>query len=942
MKASQRWLIIFPYVLALVVVVFLGWSFLRVLAYPDDGIRWTQVSGLITQISPNSPVVGVLRVDDLIVYVDGVPTEQAAPFYANKHAGDEVNFIINRNGQLLPVTIRLVNPPLIEILGRLMPLFVALIFCLIGIGIQTFAPLSRETQLFFLFSQASALLLCAGQISNMVPNWSSALFSFLLWLIGPIAVHFHLHFPQRASLPRQRFIILFLYSLAILGGLPYLVLGPEFLHAYPWYPQFRAAGLLFLVINLLIVVSLLVHAYRFATTPGVRGKIRIVVLGGVLSALPLVTLTLLPDILLQQYVMPYPVAIFMMSILPLTYGYAIFRHRLIEIEKHINRGATYILVYSILGSFYMFLYFSLHHWMHWTTEQEPLVNTLLVVVLASVLIPLNRRMQRLVDTVFYGGWYDYRSAITQITQGLEQITDLRVLARTVSERLVFTLRLQETCVFLRDVNGDFSVIEVEPRPLNSEPFSQTYPTLPRSSLKYLLNMGDAIERTVLLEQLSQITISPEEHQLLDSEQVYLWVPIIGRGQVEGLLALGPKYGGDIFSDEDVDILRVISRQIGPIMENIHLLTQLRQHAAQLEQHVAERTAELHDAKERVEAILAGVGDGVFVTDLQANILTVNAAFEEMTGYSSAESVGHNIDMFYPPENDPIQIADMRLNLQNGVVWSGELIMQRKNGTLFDIQLTIAPVRNQNGKMVSYVGSQRDITRQRDLDRLKDHFISDVSHELRTPATNLGLYLELLERATPEKRSEYQSVLMGQSRLLMTLIDDILDLSRLTIGKSKKIELTAVDLNLLAEQVVTAHLPLAEVSELELIFNPNLDLPPVRGEQNQLARLITNLVSNAIRYTPQGHVCVRTYLANGQACLEIEDTGIGIEPEDQSHLFERFYRGRQVRQSKIHGTGLGLAIVKEIVDMHGGCVTIQSQPGKGSIFRTWLPLYLDPE
>ncbi len=942
MKAPQRWLIILPYVMALAVVVFIGWSVSRVLTYPDDGIQWREVSGLISQIDPTSPVYGKLQVGDLIVSVDGVPTQQAVPFYPNKHAGDEVQFVIKRSGQLLPVTIGLVNPPLGKIIEWLVPLLVALIFCLVGVGIQTFAPIGRETQIFFLFSQASALLLCAGQISELVPSWDSTMFGFLLWMIGPLAVHFHLHFPQPASIRGQRFFIPILYCIAILGGLPYLIISPSIIYTSAWYPQYRTATLLFLVTNLLIVVVLLVHAYRFATTPGVRGKIRIVVLGGVLSALPIVTLTLLPDILLQQHVMPYSLAIFMMSILPLTYGYAIFRHRLIEIEKHINRGATYILVYSILGSFYMFLYFSLHHWLTWTTEQEPLVNTLLVVVLATVLIPLNRRMQRLVDTVFYGGWYDYRSAITQITQGLEQITDLRVLARTISERLVFTLRLQETCVFLRDVNGDFSVIEVEPKPIRSGTFSQTYPALPRSSLKYLLNMGDAIERTVLLEQLSQITITPEEHQLLDSEQVYLWVPVIGRGQVQGLLALGPKFGGDIFSDEDVDILRVVSRQIGPIMENIHLLTQLREHAAQLEKRVAERTAELHDAKERVEAILAGVGDGVFVTDLQANILTVNAAFEEMSGYSSAETVGHNINMFYPPENDPNQLADMRLNLQNGAVWSGELIMQRKNGALFDIQLTIAPVRDQSGMMVSNVGSLRDITRQRDLDRLKDHFISDVSHELRTPATNLGLYLELLERATPEKRVEYQSVLMGQSRLLMTLIDDILDLSRLTIGKSKKIEMAAVDLNLLAEQVVTAHLPLAEVSELELIFDPSPDLPAVRGEQNQLARLITNLVSNAIRYTPMGHVCVRTYLADGKACLEVEDTGIGIEPEDQPHLFERFYRGRQVRQSKIHGTGLGLAIVKEIVDMHGGCVTIHSQLGKGSTFQTWLPLYLEPE
>lgn len=935
-------MIIFPFVLAIAVVVFIGWSAARSLVYPEDGIQSYQVLGLITKISPTSPVHNKLQVGDLIVSVDGVPTQQAVPFYANKHAGDLVQLMINRNGQLLPVTIHLYQPSLGKILEWLVPLLVALIFCLVGVGVQTFAPATRDTQLFFLFSQASALLLSAGQISNMAPLWVSAMFGFLLWLIGPLAVHFHLHFPQRANLQGQRIFVPILYGISFLGGLPNLIFGPSILQNYRWYPQLRAAALLFLAINLIIVVALLVHDYRFAMTPGVRGKIRIVVLGGVLSALPIVALTLLPDILLQQYLMPYSMAILMMSILPLTYGYAIFRHRLIEIEKHINRGATYILVYSTLGSFYMFLYYLLHSLVHWTTEQEPLINTLLVVVLASVLIPLSKRMQMVVDTAFYGGWYDYRSAITQITQGMEQITDLSVLARTVSERLVSTLRLQETCVFLRDVKGDFSVIEVAPKPAGNQPASMSYPALPRSSLQYLLTMGDAIERTAMLKQLSEISITPEERQLLSSEQVYLWVPVIGRGHVQGLLALGPKFGGDIFSDEDVDILRVISRQIGPILENIHLLTQLRQHASQLEQRVAERTAELHDAKERVEAILAGVGDGVFVTDLDTNILTINTAFEKMLGYSSTEMVGHPINILYPSDNDPNQLADMRTNLQNGMVWSGELIMQRKDGSRFDIQLTIAPVRDQSRKIVSYVGSQRDITRQRDLDRLKDHFISDVSHELRTPATNLGLYLELLERSTPEKRAEYQSILMGQSRLLMNLIDDILDLSRLTIGKTRKIEMEAVDLNLLAEQVITAHKPLAEVSELQLIFEPCPDLPPVRGEQNQLARLITNLVSNAIRYTLHGQVCVRTYLRDGQACLEVQDTGIGIEPEDQPHLFERFYRGRQVRQSKIHGTGLGLAIVKEIADLHGGCLTIKSQVGIGSTFQTWLPLYHGPE
>ncbi len=119
--------------------------------------------------------------------------------------------------------------------------------------------------------------------------------------------------------------------------------------------------------------------------------------------------------------------------------------------------------------------------------------------------------------------------------------------------------------------------------------------------------------------------------------------------------------------------------------------------------------------------------------------------------------------------------------------------------------------------------------------------------------------------------------------------------------------------------------------------PDPNLPLVRGEWNQLARVVTNLISNAIRYTPQGEVWIRTFHEGRRVCLEVEDTGIGILPEDRPHLFERFYRGQKARQSRIHGAGLGLALVKDIVDVHEGSIEVYSEPNKGSKFDIWLPV-----
>jgi adenylate cyclase len=225
-------------------------------------------------------------------------------------------------------------------------------------------------------------------------------------------------------------------------------------------------------------------------------------------------------------------------------------------------------------------------------------------------------------------------------------------------------------------------------------------------------------------------------------------------------------------------------------------------------------------------------------------------------------------------------------------------------------------------------------RLEELDRLKSKFVSDVSHELRTPVTILKLHAELLVHGKPEKRDYYLKVIAEQADRQAKLVEDILNLSRLELG-ADKVQFAPVALNPLIKQIAAAHQPAAEAASLTLTFIPDPDLPPVRGEVNQLAQVFTNVIANAINYTPAGHVQVRTRLIDHQPCIEVQDTGMGIDAEDLPHLFERFYRGKHAR--KIRGTGLGLAIVKEIVDLHSGRIEVMSEVGVGSTFRICLPI-----
>lgn len=229
----------------------------------------------------------------------------------------------------------------------------------------------------------------------------------------------------------------------------------------------------------------------------------------------------------------------------------------------------------------------------------------------------------------------------------------------------------------------------------------------------------------------------------------------------------------------------------------------------------------------------------------------------------------------------------------------------------------------------------------ELDRLKTKFISDMTHELRTPVSNLDLYLNLLERGKPEKHAQYLRVLRQETARLVNILSTTLDLSQMEAAKGDG-QTAMVNLNDVVEQVVGIQRPRAEAAGLVLSFAAGSNLPFLKAEPNQLATMVTNLVANAISYTPAGTVKVSTGVDGGrrEVFVEVADSGPGIDPADEPHLFERFYRGRHAGQSNIPGPGLGLSIVKQIVEVHGGRIEVENRGG--AVFCVWLPVEEDAD
>ncbi len=231
-------------------------------------------------------------------------------------------------------------------------------------------------------------------------------------------------------------------------------------------------------------------------------------------------------------------------------------------------------------------------------------------------------------------------------------------------------------------------------------------------------------------------------------------------------------------------------------------------------------------------------------------------------------------------------------------------------------------------------------RLKELDRLRSKFVADVSHELRTPVSNLVAYLEMFESKMhdPERRTRYLKVLQEETTRLQQMVSSVLSISRLDLGAIKQ-ELTAFNINEVAEQVVLAHQTRAETHGLTLNYKPGNDLPKVWADQNQINQVFNNILGNSVNYTMQnGNVQVLTYPDKENVVFEVTDTGIGISHEDFPYLFERFYRGKNTGSSTIAGSGLGLAITKEIVDSYKGSIEVVSELGKGTTFRILLPVY----
>lgn len=332
-----------------------------------------------------------------------------------------------------------------------------------------------------------------------------------------------------------------------------------------------------------------------------------------------------------------------------------------------------------------------------------------------------------------------------------------------------------------------------------------------------------------------------------------------------------------------------------------------------------------DELQKFDTILNHIEDGVIILDEQMKILLINPAIRRAFGIWKDE------DVIGRPVLEAITHPEMRELIEGGAdKVSPHTEINFDDGRVLSAQFTPVP------KIGSAITLQ-DISYLKQIDRLKNEFVSMISHDLRSPLTAIMGYIDLLERVGPvnDRQREFIGRVLESVQSVTLLVNDLMELGRIEAGLDSQKE-TVVFEDIVRYALENARDQIREKRQKVAMVLP-ADIPPLRGNPIRLRQLMVNLVGNAVKYTPQeGSIRVEVEVQNGQVILRVKDTGPGIPPTDQPHIFEKFYRASNIPKG-VGGSGLGLAIVKSIVDNHRGRIWVDSVLGQGSTFTVVFPV-----
>jgi len=687
----------------------------------------------------------------------------------------------------------------------------------------------------------------------------------------------------------------------------------------PWLGarvQLDRIELSYLGLCFLLAGAIFYRSYRSAPSGILRQQLKWLTGGTVAGSLPFVLLYILPFVFDAAGRPWMKFSALSLVLIPLCFGYAIIRYRLMDVDIIFKRGLAYTAATAGVAAVY-FLLVALFAEIFHTSANGPVGGMIAIVVAAFLFQPFREWIQGRLDRFFYRDRLDYRRTLIEFGKTLTNEVRVDPMLGSVMDRVSQTLLVDRLAIFVEDAEfpGQMRLARSMGVRLGE-----------RLDLSFLDPARPEFARGALFFESARATrdASDSVRRTLEVLDLNYFVPCRIREHTVAVLGLGKTVDGDFLSSDDVELVQTIAGYVAVALDNAQLYSSLEQKALEI--------ARLKDFSEN---IVESLNVGVLAVDLGGIVESWNTRMEQLFGVSRQEAVGRQLGSLLPAElageiqrrGDEEQITG---------IYKQRLHHQGKALTL---NVSITPLVSKSGERIGRLLLFDDVTQRERMEEQMTQtekltslglLAAGVAHEVNTPLAVISNYIQMLAKQMPDgdPRQSIIEKIVKQTFRASEIVNNLLNFSRTGAA-----ELADIDVNRVVEDtlVLVAH-PL-KTSQIQVVRHLGEKLPPVRGSANKLQQVFLNLFLNARDAMAGGGMLeVRTAAHNGSVEIEVVDTGAGIPREHIHRIFDPFF----TTKGSGRGTGLGLSVSYGIIKEHAGKIDVRSAPGKGTSFHVEFP------
>ncbi|HET7186002.1 MAG TPA: ATP-binding protein [Terriglobales bacterium] len=805
--------------------------------------------------------------------------------------------------------------------------FISLIY--LGIGLYVLlrrwtAPKSTHFYLFCLVSYIFYAFHYTGKLNQF--DWIVYWANVVAELLQPaLFLHFVLTFPEvKDSVKRRPWLVPVCYVPGLLLLLAHILslqlLVPSELLRF----NLDRLEMLYLAAFFVVAAGVLWHSYKHASTPILRQQMKWVTRGTILAIAPFTLFYVIPYMNGTQATVLMKVSVLSLVFLPLTFGYAIFRYRLMDVDVIFKRGMAYTLAAaSIAGVYFATIGLAAVLLNRHLPSSGPTGMIAVIVVTALLFDPVRKWFQEKLDRFFYRKRYDYRKTLIEFGRELSSQLDLDKMLSSIVDRIARTLLVDRMAIFLASADSpnrftlskSFGISDLPPN-LDLSFLGEERPEMAAGHL-FFDNTRAVVRET------------PGAQYSIAQLDMNYFIPCSVQGRTIAMMGLGKTSEGDFLSSEDVELLEALAGYVGIAIQNARLYASLEQ-----------KVSEYERLKDFNENIVESISVGVFAVDLDDRVEFWNSQMEVMYALPRWQALGKKLTEVFPAG---FLEEFYRVRTNPGI---HNLYKYRLNTPAGETRMTniaIAPLVTKKFNVIGRLVLVDDITERIELESQLSQaekmssiglLAAGVAHEVNTPLAVISSYAQMLSKQLQgdEQRSSLLEKITKQTFRASEIVNNLLNFSRTSGTEFGEVDLNKVireTLNLLEHQLKTARVKVqAEMCE---------KLPTIQGNSGKLQQVFLNLFLNAKDAMPDGGTLeVRTANGNG-VNVTVSDTGSGIAQEHIDRIYDPFFTTKNTPHDGRRGTGLGLSVTYGIIQEHAGKIRVESRMGSGTTFHLEFPL-----